>query len=83
MVDFAVPGPGRLLLVSDGLWNYAIEPSQLVVAIGEEPLERLALARRLVTFANESGGSDNITVVVIDPSQHELPRRPSPRTSAT
>jgi len=54
-----------------------------VVAIGEEPLERLALARRLVTFANESGGSDNITVVVIDPSQHELPRRPSPWTSAT
>jgi hypothetical protein len=50
MVDFAVPGPGRLLLVSDGLWNYTIEPSQLVVAIGEEPLERLALARRLVTF---------------------------------
>ena len=73
MVDFAVPGPGRLLLVSDGLWNYTIEPSQLVVAISEEPLERLALARRLVTFANESGGSDNITVVVIDPSQHEAP----------
>lgn len=65
-VDFDVPGPGRLLLVSDGLWNYTIEPATLVAAIGEEPLERLELARRLVTFANEAGGSDNITVVVVD-----------------
>ena len=65
-VDFDVPGPGRLLLVSDGLWNYTIEPSTLVAAIGDEPLGRLALARRLVTFANEAGGSDNITVVVVD-----------------
>ncbi len=60
-------------MVSDGLWNYTIEPSQLVDAIGEEPMERLALARRLVTFANESGGSDIIPVVVIDPSQHDAP----------
>jgi serine/threonine protein phosphatase PrpC len=66
MVDFDVPGPGRLLLVSDGLWNYTIEPTTLVEAIGEEPLERLELARRLVTFANQAGGSDNITVVVVD-----------------
>jgi serine/threonine protein phosphatase PrpC len=77
MVDFDVPGPGRLLLVSDGLWNYTIEPAQLVAAIGdqgpsgptsgvEQPLARLELARRLVTFANEAGGSDNITVVVVD-----------------
>jgi len=76
IVDFPVPGPGRLLLVSDGLWNYTIEPATLVAAIGqgptgtrsgvEEPLERLELARRLVTFANTCGGSDNITVVVVD-----------------
>jgi serine/threonine protein phosphatase PrpC len=76
VVDFEVPGPGRLLLVSDGLWNYTIEPAQLVAAIGQGPTgtrsgveardERLELARRLVDFANESGGSDNITVVVVD-----------------
>ncbi|HEV2759770.1 MAG TPA: protein phosphatase 2C domain-containing protein [Acidimicrobiales bacterium] len=65
-VDFDVPGPGRLLLVSDGLWNYTIEPATLVAATGDEPLGRLDLARRLVTFANEAGGSDNITVVVVD-----------------
>lgn len=66
VVDFDVPGPGRLLLVSDGLWNYTLEPATLVEAIGEKPLERIELARRLVTFANEAGGSDNITVVVVD-----------------
>ena len=65
-VDFDVPGPGRLLLVSDGLWNYTIEPATLVAATGDEPLGRLELARRLVTFANQAGGSDNITVVVVD-----------------
>jgi PPM family protein phosphatase len=63
---FQVPGPGRLLLVSDGLWNYTLEPSHLVAAMGDQPVERLELARRLVTFANDAGGSDNITVVVVD-----------------
>ena len=71
IVPFDVPGPGRLLLVSDGLWNYTLEPAQLVAVIGEEPTERIDLARRLVTFANDAGGSDNITVVVVD-----LPLRP-------
>ena len=73
IVPFDVPGPGRLLLVSDGLWNYTLEPAHLVAAMGEgeEPSERIDLARRLVTFANDAGGSDNITVVVVD-----LPLRP-------
>jgi serine/threonine protein phosphatase PrpC len=66
ITPFEVPGPGRLLLVSDGLWNYALEPADLVGAVGEEPAERVDLARRLVTFANDAGGSDNITVVVVN-----------------
>lgn len=66
IVPFEVPGPGRLLLVSDGLWNYTLEPADLVAAIGEEPADQVDLARRLVTFANDAGGSDNITVVVVD-----------------
>jgi len=66
IVTFDVPGPGRLLLVSDGLWNYTLEPAHLVVAMGDANSERIDLARRLVTFANEAGGSDNITVVVVD-----------------
>jgi serine/threonine protein phosphatase PrpC len=66
IVAFDVPGPGRLLLVSDGLWNYTLEPPDLVAAMGDEPTGRLEVARRLVTFANDAGGSDNITVVVVD-----------------
>jgi serine/threonine protein phosphatase PrpC len=71
IVPFDVPGPGRLLLVSDGLWNYTLEPAQLVAAMGDQAAEPVDLARRLVTFANDAGGSDNITVVVVD-----LPLRP-------
>ena len=79
-VDFDVPGPGRLLLVSDGLWNYTIEPATLVAAIGDEPLGRLELARRLVSFANEAGGSDNITVVVVDlPLEDLQPKDAEPK----
>jgi len=65
-VDFDVPGGGRLLLVSDGLWNYTLEPEHLMAAAGDQPSERIDLARRFVTFANDAGGSDNITVVVVD-----------------
>jgi serine/threonine protein phosphatase PrpC len=66
IVPFEVPGPGRLLLVSDGLWNYTLEPAHLVAAMGDPASEGIELARRLVTFANDAGGSDNITVVVVD-----------------
>jgi serine/threonine protein phosphatase PrpC len=72
IVAFDVPGPGRLLLVSDGLWNYTLEPAHLVAAMGDPGCERVDLARRLVTFANDAGGSDNITVAVVD-----IPLRPA------
>ncbi len=60
--------PGTLLVCSDGLWNYAPTESELhdlVVAGGadELPLDR---AERLVAFANEQGGHDNITVAVAE-----------------
>jgi serine/threonine protein phosphatase PrpC len=62
-------GPGRLILCSDGLWNYAAAPEELAAAAAagdEAGGEPLALARRLVDFANEHGGHDNITVIVVD-----------------
>jgi serine/threonine protein phosphatase PrpC len=77
IATFDVPGPGRLLLVSDGLWNYTLEPAHLVAAMGDQALEPVDLARRLVTFANDAGGSDNITVVVVDLPLH-LKGSPSP-----
>jgi len=60
--------PGTLLVCSDGLWNYAPTESELhdlVIAggAGEGPLDR---AERLVAFANEQGGHDNITVAVAE-----------------
>ena len=61
---FDFPGPGRLLLVSDGLWNYSPTGADVAAAAGTGSL--LDVARRLVDFANERGGHDNITVVIID-----------------
>lgn len=66
--EFVAQGSGRLLLCSDGLWNYATTAPELVVATGEG--DPLSVARRLVDFATEKGGHDNITVVVVD-----LPRQ--------
>lgn len=64
LVRFAAPGPGRLVLCSDGLWNYARTATDVAAAAG--PGEALGVARRLTSFANDRGGHDNITVVVID-----------------
>ena len=69
---------GRLVLCTDGLWNYASgadELSRLVDALpaGAAPA---AVARSLVDTANQRGGHDNINVAVvdIDPSAASLRR---------
>lgn len=65
IIQLDLPGPGRVLLVSDGFWNYAPAEAavhELVGAAGGE--SALDLARRLTAFAEESGGADNITVAV-------------------
>jgi serine/threonine protein phosphatase PrpC len=62
---FEPPGPGVLLLCSDGLWNYQPEAARLAeMALPEAQSDPLAAARALVTFAIESGGMDNVTVVL-------------------
>jgi serine/threonine protein phosphatase PrpC len=60
--------PGRLLLCSDGLWNYVASDPALHHLIGLLPPETsaAALARALTDVALHRGGRDNITVVVID-----------------
>lgn len=76
-------GPGRLVLCSDGLWNYA--PGAADVANLAGPGDPLAVARRLVDHANQQGGLDNITVVVIDmpccPHKPEPPQTKEVETS--
>jgi serine/threonine protein phosphatase PrpC len=62
---FEPPGPGVVLLCSDGLWNYQPEASKLAeLALPLALTSPLGAASALVTFAIESGGVDNVTVVL-------------------
>jgi PPM family protein phosphatase len=68
LVVFRPDAPGRLLLCSDGLWNYAAttaELNNLITALpaGASPA---AVARALTDTALDRGGRDNITVAVVD-----------------
>jgi protein phosphatase len=57
--------PGdRVLLCSDGL-NSMVEDEAIEAALKEEPTPAEA-CRKLVELANEAGGHDNITTMVID-----------------
>lgn len=61
---------GWLLVCSDGLWNYASEPSRLhgliadLVSADPGGAEPVRLADRLVRWACEQGGRDNVTVAL-------------------
>ena len=66
--EFRPDGPGRLVLCSDGLWNYAETAADVAAAAqaADGDGDPLTVAKRLVDFANQQGGHDNITVLVID-----------------
>jgi serine/threonine protein phosphatase PrpC len=75
---FTPTGPGVLLLCSDGLWNYRPEAAELAAMAMPAALTRpLDAAAELARFALESGGLDNITVVIIP-----FPPRPDPAQEA-
>ena len=63
-----VEAPGRLILCSDGVWNYTASPAALAGLLENLPAEAspAAVARTLAEVALERGGHDNITAVVID-----------------
>ena len=74
-----IPGPGWVLVCSDGLWNYASAPEDLkkifvdAVAGSAVPVD---VARALVKWAIGKGGHDNISaavarVGVVDPPAAE------------
>jgi serine/threonine protein phosphatase PrpC len=64
--QFTPSGPGVLLVCSDGLWNYRPEAAELAAMALPAALTRpLDAAADLVKFALDSGGLDNITVVLI------------------
>jgi serine/threonine protein phosphatase PrpC len=65
VATFTPPGPGVLLLCSDGLWNYQPEATGLAgLALPGALSDPLGTAAALVRFALEAGGGDNITVVL-------------------
>ncbi len=65
LASFAPAGPGALLLCSDGLWNYEPEAADLAGrALPGALTSPLDAAAALVQFAIDSGGGDNITVVL-------------------
>jgi serine/threonine protein phosphatase PrpC len=65
VATFEPPGPGVLLLCSDGLWNYRPEAVKLAeLALPRALTDPLGAAQALVTFALDAGGMDNVTVVL-------------------
>ena len=62
VVRFEPPGPGAVLLCSDGLWNYQPELAEL--ALPAAIADPLGAVRALVGFALEAGGMDNVTAVL-------------------
>ncbi len=67
MVDTWTFGPvrgDRYLLCSDGLVD-EVTDEEIAAIVGSEP-DPQQVADRLVTLANEHGGRDNVTVVVVD-----------------
>jgi serine/threonine protein phosphatase PrpC len=85
---FEPPGRGVLLLCSDGLWNYQPEAGKLAdMALPQALEDPLGAATGLVNFAIESGGVDNVTVVLAPfppraPIPHDatLPAMPAVRS---
>jgi serine/threonine protein phosphatase PrpC len=65
VVRFEPPGPGVVLICSDGLWNYQPDAAGLAkLALPAALTDPLGAASTLLTFALEAGGMDNITVVL-------------------
>lgn len=73
-----LPTACRLIVCSDGLWNYASHPEQLAEQIRQAPpqADALTLARHLTSYAIAQGGKDNITVSVL----HRMPAQEQKET---
>jgi serine/threonine protein phosphatase PrpC len=66
VATFEPPGPGVVLVCSDGLWNYQPDAAGLAArALPAALSSPLDAARSLVQFALKAGGHDNVTVVIV------------------
>jgi serine/threonine protein phosphatase PrpC len=63
---FVPDAPGHLLLCSDGLWNYLTDHAHFADTVRAHLAagDLVVAARGLTGFANDAGGSDNITVAL-------------------
>ena len=77
VVRFEPPGPGVVLVCSDGLWNYRPEARRLAeLALPAALTDPLGAAAELVKFALGAGGMDNITVVLAPFTLAQFPEEP-------
>ncbi len=66
VVSFVAPGPGWLILCSDGLWNSWAEADEFGALVrGTGRTAPIELAHALTDRAVAAGGRDNITVAVV------------------
>jgi serine/threonine protein phosphatase PrpC len=76
-IRFEPPGPGVVLVCSDGLWNYRPDTVDLAeLALPAALADPLGAASELVQFALTAGGMDNITVVLIPFPLAPFPEEP-------
>lgn len=63
---FRPPGPGVIVVCSDGLWNYLPDALDMAeAALPKAITAPFATAAELTALAIDGGGHDNITVVVV------------------
>jgi len=73
------PGPGVVLVCSDGLWNYQPEAAGLArLALPAARTDPLGAAEALVKFALDAGGMDNITALLVPFPPQPIPPRTVP-----
>jgi serine/threonine protein phosphatase PrpC len=82
VVRFEPPGPGAVLVCSDGLWNYRPGAADLAaLALPAALTDPLGASAELVKFALDAGGMDNITVVLVPFPLAPFPEEPThPKT---
>jgi serine/threonine protein phosphatase PrpC len=68
VTTFVPTAPGRLVLCSDGFWNYAPTNDRVASLVRSHPesTSPIDVARALTRVALAAGGRDNITVAVAD-----------------
>lgn len=68
VVEVDLPARSRLVLCTDGLWNYVPDPHEFAELMSEAPQSASTTdhARALVNLCNEFGGHDNITLAICD-----------------